>query len=42
MGSDFFILSHGVMQSKLQEGGSVCKGLEDIVGSVKGFLKAQA
>ena len=29
------------MQSKLQDAGGVCKGLEDVVGSVKGFLRAQ-
>jgi hypothetical protein len=30
------------MQGKLLEAGHVCKGLEDVVGSVRGFLKANA
>ena len=33
---------YGVVQSVLVEAGVVCKGLEDVVGSVRGFLKAQA
>ena len=35
-------LNYGVVQSKLGDAGGVCKGLEDVVGSVRGFLRAQA
>ena len=38
--SFFNRLINGVLQSKLIEAGEVCKGLEDVVGSVRGFLKA--
>ena len=38
----FYRLNYGVLQSCLQEAGVVCAGLEDVVGSVRGFLKAQA
>ena len=31
---------YGVVQAKLREGAEVCKGLEDVVGSVRGFLTA--
>ena len=31
---------YGGVQSKLREGAEVCKGLEDVVGSVRGFLAA--
>jgi len=31
---------YGVVQSKLLGGAEVCKGLEDVVGSVRGFLTA--
>ena len=37
----FLRLTYGALQTKLGEGGSMCKGLEDIVGSVKGYLRAQ-
>ena len=30
------------MQSMLVDAGQVCKGLEDVVGMVRGFLKANA
>ena len=33
-------LANGAVQSKLIEGAEVCKGLEDVVGSVRGFLAA--
>ena len=33
-------LVNGALQSKLIEGAEVCKGLEDVVGSVRGFLAA--
>jgi len=36
----FYSLTYGALQTKLGDGGSVCKGLEDIVGSVRGFLRA--
>ena len=31
---------YGVVQAKLCESAEVCKGLEDVVGSVRGFLNA--
>jgi len=31
---------YGVVQAKITEGVEVCKGLEDVVGSVRGFLNA--
>ena len=34
-------LTYGELQSKLVECGSICKGLEDVVGSVKGYLRVQ-
>ena len=36
------IYCNGVLQDKLRDGGIVCKKLEGVVGSVKGFLKANA
>ena len=33
-------LAYGALQIKLLEGADVCKGLEDVVGSVRGFLAA--
>ena len=32
--------TNGALQSKLIDGGNECKGLEDVVGSVRGFLAA--
>ena len=32
--------ANGALQSKLLGGAEVCKGLEDVVGSVCGFLAA--
>ena len=34
-------LIHGALQSKLQECGEVSKQLEDVVGSVRGYLRVQ-
>ena len=34
-------LTYGGVQSKLKEASEGSKAIEDIVGSVKGFLKAQ-
>jgi len=36
----FHGLTYGALQSKLAGAGDVCKGLEDVVGSVRGFLTA--
>lgn len=33
-------LTHGALQEKLKDAAEVCKGLEDVVGSVRGFLQA--
>ena len=33
-------LVNGALQAKLIEGAEVCKGLEDVVGGVRGFLAA--
>jgi hypothetical protein len=33
-------LANGALQTKLLECGKTCKGLEDVVGSVRGFLQA--
>lgn len=32
--------TYGLLQAKLIDGADVCKGLEDVVGSVRGFLAA--
>jgi hypothetical protein len=34
------IITNGAMQSKLQCAGKVCSSLEEVVGLVKGFVKA--
>ena len=33
-------LTYGALQEKLLTGADDCKGLEDVVGSVRGFLQA--
>ena len=33
-------LTNGALQAKLLQGADDCKGLEDVVGSVRGFLAA--
>ena len=32
-------MNNGALQDRLMDGGNVCKGLEDVVGSVRGFCK---
>ena len=32
---------HGAVNEMLKQAGMVCGGLEDVVGAVKGFLRAQ-
>ena len=34
------IILNGAIQAKLQGAGQVCSSLEEVVGSVKGFLRA--
>ena len=34
-------VTYGSLQGKMKEAGETTKGIEDIVGSVRGFLKAQ-
>ena len=34
-------VAYGSLQGKLKEAAETTKGIEDIVGSVRGFLKAQ-
>ena len=43
MGSEMCIRdrTYGALQLKLKDAGETTKAIEDIVGSVRGFLKAQ-
>ena len=36
----YLIITNGAMQAKLQMAAKVCKTLEEVVGLVKGFLRA--